>query len=599
MTDLAPSALARGSFNVHNSDASNNRFAFLVHSQDTLPNNLPPRVDDKPLARQKRRRTSPEDQSLLEAEYEKNPRPDKATRMEIVSRVSLGEKEVQIWFQNRRQNTRRKSRPLLPHEVVPSHQPSSSAEALGVTARAATDNCQSSSSVSAYSLQDSAVPQATRAIGEEKNQVENSMEVGGCQIETTVIAHLPRNCDLKLGANMNNNYQERTEGVTSQETTNCDEPNTTAPKGITGSQTTKPSQEHTHLTPGLGYISNRRNILSGSVSLPSGTRPTIMPSMQGTVHSARTRGGNEPAPPLRRTSSLVRLSLSLDGKAEIVMSEEKSPTLSQPVSWKALAPRTGGLQRSKSAVDFIERPGRRLSSGASLPGAGIGRSRDARTWEFYCDNEARSASLTQENSGSAIEAINLLRARKKTPLQTSMNKRNARIGLQEPSKRLKPTPSLTQKQKLARTTSSLARLQTTNENETKEPAKSKASGKSSLGDPSLSDNPGDSDKENWIPGTKQVAEQRQSENPLSKPVLGRGGSNPSRYTISGVTADREWLRQRHLARPYPIPGLEVDTEEPKGVGSRPRESRSSSSFSGEEELDCVQNLLSLRKGCWR
>lgn len=32
-------------------------YAFLNHSPTTVPNNLPPNVDDKPLARQKRRRT--------------------------------------------------------------------------------------------------------------------------------------------------------------------------------------------------------------------------------------------------------------------------------------------------------------------------------------------------------------------------------------------------------------------------------------------------------------------------------------------------------------------------------------------------------------
>jgi len=36
---------------------SKTSFAFLVHSQETIPNNLPPDVDDKPLARQRRRRT--------------------------------------------------------------------------------------------------------------------------------------------------------------------------------------------------------------------------------------------------------------------------------------------------------------------------------------------------------------------------------------------------------------------------------------------------------------------------------------------------------------------------------------------------------------
>lgn len=102
-------------------------YAFLVHSQKTLTQNLPPRVDNKLLARQKRRRTryvypthcdsiiastyptalemsllttllliSPEDHAILEAEYRRNPKPDKVARTSIVSRVALGEKEVQV-----------------------------------------------------------------------------------------------------------------------------------------------------------------------------------------------------------------------------------------------------------------------------------------------------------------------------------------------------------------------------------------------------------------------------------------------------------------------------------------------------------------------
>ena len=39
---------------------------------------------------------SPEDQKILETEYQRNPKPDKAARMEIVSKVALGEKEVQV-----------------------------------------------------------------------------------------------------------------------------------------------------------------------------------------------------------------------------------------------------------------------------------------------------------------------------------------------------------------------------------------------------------------------------------------------------------------------------------------------------------------------
>lgn len=39
---------------------------------------------------------SPEDQAALEAEYKRNSKPDKAARVEILKKVSLGEKEVQV-----------------------------------------------------------------------------------------------------------------------------------------------------------------------------------------------------------------------------------------------------------------------------------------------------------------------------------------------------------------------------------------------------------------------------------------------------------------------------------------------------------------------
>ncbi|KAI8943165.1 hypothetical protein NX059_001194 [Plenodomus lindquistii] len=76
------------------------QLAFLVHSQESVANHMPPDVDNKALARQKRRRTSKEDEDFLKAEYIKNPKPDKTARLEIVRKVALGEKEVQIWFQS-------------------------------------------------------------------------------------------------------------------------------------------------------------------------------------------------------------------------------------------------------------------------------------------------------------------------------------------------------------------------------------------------------------------------------------------------------------------------------------------------------------------
>ena len=44
---------------------------------------------------------SPEDHAILEAEYQKNSKPDKAARAEIVKKVSLEEKAVQVCYSER------------------------------------------------------------------------------------------------------------------------------------------------------------------------------------------------------------------------------------------------------------------------------------------------------------------------------------------------------------------------------------------------------------------------------------------------------------------------------------------------------------------
>ncbi|KAG9380935.1 Homeodomain-containing transcription factor [Pyrenophora tritici-repentis] len=87
--------------------ASFSQLAFLVHSQESVANHMPPDVDNKALARQKRRRTSKEDEDILKSYYLKNPKPDKTARLEIVTKVALGEKEVQIWFQTLFERNRR------------------------------------------------------------------------------------------------------------------------------------------------------------------------------------------------------------------------------------------------------------------------------------------------------------------------------------------------------------------------------------------------------------------------------------------------------------------------------------------------------------
>ncbi len=41
---------------------------------------------------------SPEDQTILEAAYVRDPKPDKTARLDLVKQVSLGEKEVQVCY---------------------------------------------------------------------------------------------------------------------------------------------------------------------------------------------------------------------------------------------------------------------------------------------------------------------------------------------------------------------------------------------------------------------------------------------------------------------------------------------------------------------
>ena len=41
---------------------------------------------------------SPEDQAILEAAYNRDPKPDKKGRLDLVERVTLDEKEVQVCY---------------------------------------------------------------------------------------------------------------------------------------------------------------------------------------------------------------------------------------------------------------------------------------------------------------------------------------------------------------------------------------------------------------------------------------------------------------------------------------------------------------------
>lgn len=81
-------------------------FAFITHSQDTF-GVKEPKIDNAPLARRKRRRTSVQELNILQAGFDACPTPDKKQRIDLAERCSMTEKAVQIWFQNKRQAVKR------------------------------------------------------------------------------------------------------------------------------------------------------------------------------------------------------------------------------------------------------------------------------------------------------------------------------------------------------------------------------------------------------------------------------------------------------------------------------------------------------------
>ncbi|KAI9813420.1 MAG: hypothetical protein M1827_004095 [Pycnora praestabilis] len=623
----------------NSSDASTtNSFAFLVHSQDTLPHNLPPNVDNKLLARQKRRRTSPEDQVVLEAEYQRNPKPDKAARINIVNRVALGEKEVQIWFQNRRQNTRRKSRPLLPHEIIPSLRSSFGQTVVDDAiffSQSSDDNVQNTPLRNNNSPEDiNGVDRDPVMKREDYNRgASHASGEKSTQTHVLMIGNLEKTTQDSLDPTRSpfvTNSSDARESLSQDSVKSVQPPDT-----VSIDSSGKSSQDTTHhkasfdatsintsdlekwsnsqviardSTRALGYLSNRRNATVQTSYSPRGVLQPILCPGQGASIDPRMDSGINATNRLIRTSSLVRLSMSLDGKANVVTDNEISPPRPQvPISTN-VTKHIGLLQRSHSAISLGDSLKQSQTENQTFwpRRAPSGRSRDARTWEFYCDSDARNAlseKAKQEQSGSAIGAIGLLRSRSNNSLTPNLNKRNVTAVRPGSSKRVKSNSNLEQKPKLARSSSSVARLQTVNG--TKKPgARSKV--KSNKPGSQYAENrisSGDSDKENWLPGTQQMnPRQRHLPNSQlyhqhSRRILEENSDISSASRSAETSMNNEHNLHHPTGKGFTgISEVDLDLENDNEVADFMAESDVPRE---EEDLDCVQNLLSLSQGNWR
>ena len=288
-----------------------------------------------------------------------------------------------------------------------------------------------------------------------------------------------------------------------------------------------------------------------------------------------------PKPSLPKPTSNVRLSIDLDGAVKVKTNDEETPS---PPKQRAPAPgkavkATVGLQRSRSAVSFNTRGDAPNGAATGV----FGRSRDARTWEFYCEGDADDALASHaenERTGSAVGAISLIRS------QSQKAKAQIVADQKDTHAKKATTSNLLPKPKLSRAKSSMGRLQD-----------------AELPISKLTDQPGrpvlihslsgDSDKENWAPGTTSSDHllRRQQNGGNRRPGLSnnnqrsRLGGEEHRSMLPGARQGRR--RGKHT-------GLKTDSV------TSALENEVPTMQDGEgQELDGVQALLSLSQGAWQ
>ncbi|KAJ5103396.1 Homeodomain [Penicillium argentinense] len=557
-------------------DSNSLNYAFLVHSQKTLTQNLPPRVDNKLLARQKRRRTSPEDHAILEAEYQRNPKPDKVARGEIVNRVSLGEKEVQIWFQNRRQNDRRKSKPLQPHELLAPR--SSMSDSSGLLPSDDTASGEPGFSSGAEQMEGHDRPEGTRprSWGGELLQLSDPSDpVTGDKDEPELP---PQSTQTSVATDV-----EDTPPTTQEEFH--------APESGLNTQEQDISQEDSLLQvpkrkrslsdmQGEGEVSQRAvEVNTTPVKSPPSLRLSF--SFDGEA-MVRKEDEMTPSPPKGRNA--LRIAMSSDGKAVIRAENEPSPSKNRAAMFSVRRTKMSSLHRSNSAI-LPATP----RAGLTEKDRTFGRSRDPRNWESFFDTDARSALSTPTSSQTAPNASpGLFHSRSNRTLSRSASGRQSLVSVHADASRTPISQSMGEKRrKLSRTVSSLGRLETERNRSLNQPSNLSKPLTSKSGKHDLELDPGDSDKENWLPGTRTSQVRRRKTSHASRSVLRDANRNRGLGITSSGKRNRPFASGTQGKSP-PDMSAEVSAFMSGGTGG-----------SQEDDLDCVQGLLSLSQGAWR
>ncbi|KAJ5115413.1 hypothetical protein NUU61_001172 [Penicillium alfredii] len=569
MSDPEPSAaLSSPSLPATDSNALN--YAFLVHSQKTLTQNLPPRVDNKLLARQKRRRTSPEDHAVLEAEYQRNPKPDKVARASIVDRVSLGEKEVQIWFQNRRQNDRRKSKPLQPHELLGPRSGMLDSSGHPVSDDNASAEPGSSSGAEHFEVQDRhegttkpwdggqlQLSDEVEPMAGEKDESEQALPSTQTSVATEAFEDTPPSTQEEFSQSQNDSTGESLLQVSKRKRSVSD---------IRGEETQNEQSAETDPPQ--------------SAKSPPPLRLSL--SFDGEA-MVRKEGELTPSPPKNRNA--LRIAMSSDGKAVIRAEDEPSPSKNRVAMFSVRRTRLSSLRRSNSAI-LPTTP----RVGLSEKDRSFGRSRDPRNWESFVDTDARSALSTPSSSQANTNASpGFFQSRSQRSLTRSRSSRHSLLAAHADSSQTPISQSVGEKRrKLSRTVSSLGRLETGRNRQSGYPSKLSKPLPAKSGKTDLELDPGDSDKENWVPGTRTSHGRRRTTSHSSRSVLREANRNRGLGVLSSGKRSRPFQSGAQGKAP---PSVSAEVSAFMGGGSGASQE--------DDDLDCVQGLLSLSQGAWR
>ncbi|OHW95531.1 homeobox domain-containing protein [Colletotrichum incanum] len=520
----------------------------------------------------KRKRTAAKDKSILETAYIANPKPDKAARLDIVKRVSLNEKEVQ--------NDRRKSRPLSAQEIA--------ALRYGGMQILSSDPVSYSSSLP----EEKTSPVAGAAAVKMHMPVETPVKPMSTAVEEA--GERPQHTTPSIPTT--SAVVKALETPTSQATDSSSLPQSAGPFSLASS---------------ISFLTNRWDSTS-SFSTPS----TLDRSVDDTPKYDQSSLLFSTFSSQSSQQSLVRLSLSLEGKAEVVSNETSPPRMQSTRLFPDLStlpqPRLSRpLQRSHSALPSVTLPPITALTDFLPPTLGRGRSRDAHAWELCCDADTRdelTAQAENESNGSAVAAISLLRSTSGI-LQNNSSKRNC------PASRPAPRPQQAKKPRLSRTSSSMARMQTPISDGEK--SLGRLNDENTLGDKvkvNMLISPGDSDKENWSPDTDGNPRQVLPLSDVRRPLPTIAGSKTNTRRTGRVLQDHSVSANFSGNRARTMPamgrrdsGKDLTIYEDGRSSPAPKETEEVEKFmrggevspSKKGDMDCIAGLLSLSQGAWR